>query len=113
VCLLLPPLMGGPPSASYTPSACSSKPGFPQIRFDIVRWRPLETSKPPPSGLLDEYIADSVPLSILVVARELSSLPRPRVSIPLTDCSWEKVPLEPRMLGQACFLTSPHKFCEV
>lgn len=53
-----------------TPSACSSKLGLPQIRFDIVQWRPLETSKPPPSGLLDEHIAGSVPLSILVVARE-------------------------------------------
>jgi hypothetical protein len=69
-------LLGGPPDASYSPSACSSKPGLPQIRFDMVRWRRVETSKPPPSRLLDEHIARSVPFSILVIAREESSRTR-------------------------------------
>jgi hypothetical protein len=72
VCPSLPSLLGGPPDASYTPSAYSSKPGLPQIRFDMVWWRRLETSKPPPSRLLDEHtIAGSVPWSIrLVIAPE-------------------------------------------
>ncbi|KUJ21014.1 uncharacterized protein LY89DRAFT_422939 [Mollisia scopiformis] len=35
--------------ASYTtPSACSSKPGLPQIRFDVVRWRWVETRQATP-----------------------------------------------------------------
>ena len=70
MCLSHPAALGGPPDASYTPSACFSKPGLPQIGFDMVRWRRLETSKPPPSGLLDEHITGSVPFSILVIAKK-------------------------------------------
>lgn len=90
LCLALPSLLGGPPDASYTPSACSSKPGLPQIRFDMVRWRRLETSKPPPSRQLDEHIAGSVPI-VDTGDGPRRSIPGPLlVSIPLTDCSWEK-----------------------
>lgn len=106
-------LLGGPPDASYSPSACSSKPGLPQIRFDMVRWRRVETSKPPPSRLLDEHIARSVPFSILVIAREESSRTRSWFRYRSLTAAGKKIPLEPRILGQACFLTSPHKFCEV
>ena len=75
-----------------------------------MRWRRLETSKPPPSGLLDEHIAGSVPLSIPAIARGEQSLARPQVSIPLTDCGWEKSTLGAKTVrpGVLSDLTSDH-----